>query len=624
MTQDDSPLRADFENEEVVAPMDNTPQPQVPRGAASKASAVKRSSGRGDKRGGGKPSSILPEGFPVQPLGMSAGKYYFLNARGERIDLTAGALSQRANLVSLLAGSTMPKRHLKDLAPPDSRKDTDFNPANAADKLMQACAEMPLYDPSKPVRHFGTWRGGSVHPVVHLGETVETSPEEDVVGRMIGSDLYPAVPTLGLPDRAAATAEDMNIIRVALRDGWNWVSPDAVDIVIGWIGQAALGQYPRWRSHMWIRGRSGAGKTTLLEVISSLLGGMSTGVKSSGSSASIRQTTNRMAIARIFDEAEGTGTGDIEDVIALFRLMSDAHGARVERGTSDHTGIRFEIYGAGLLGSIIPGSMTPQDRSRFVVLPLKVREKSSDPARDAVELDKLERKAKELGPRVWRRMLNLASQRWDSTFRVYNSLVQSLGAQARAGDTVGALLAGWDLMLFERPLVDPTTKEADPERMERALQIALPLVEETREAEEEGEGERLLTWIFGAMIHKDHGGMVSVSELIQTIQDYQDIKSGEYQNKLLGRLGLRVMPGERGQRDLLVANGENPQLNKALANTRWRGGGHRAALDTMPEVAPTPKPVRVDGRSKRGLVVPARFLPGYIKDTASKEGVNPS
>ncbi|GAB5432194.1 MAG: hypothetical protein EpisKO_15640 [Epibacterium sp.] len=620
MTQDSDALQADFENEEVIAPMDDGPPPQKPRGPIGKSGAGAGRAGRGGKQGSGKPSSILPEGFPVQPLGMSAGKYYFLNARGERIDLTAGALSQRANLVSLLAGSTTPKRHLKDIAPPDARKDTDFNPANAADKLMQACAEMPLYDPSKPVRHFGTWRGGSVHPVVHLGETVETSSEEEVVGRMIGSDLYPAVPTLGLPDGVAATAEEMNIIRMALRDGWNWVSPDAVDLVIGWIGQAALGQYPRWRSHMWIRGRSGAGKTTLLEVISSLLGGMSTGVKSSGSSASIRQTTNRMAIARIFDEAEGTGTGDIEDVIALFRLMSDAHGARVERGTSDHTGIRFEIYGAGLLGSIIPGSMTPQDRSRFVVVPLKVREKSSDPAHDAVELDKLERRAKELGPRVWRRMLSLASQRWDSTFRVYNSLVQSLGAQARAGDTVGALLAGWDLMLFEKPLVDPETNQADPKRMERALAMALPLVEETREAEEEGEGERLLTWIFGAMIHKDHGGMISVSELIQTIQEFQDVKSGEYQNKLLARLGLRVMPGERGQRDLFVANGENPQLNKALANTRWRGGGHRAALDTMPEVAPAPKPVRVDGRPKRGLVVPARFLPGYIKETASNEG----
>ncbi len=619
MTQDTDALQPDFENEEVIAPMEESPKAQTSETSSTRGAGGKQPSGGGNKRGT-KPSTLLPDTFPVQPLGMSAGKYYFLNARGERIDLTAGALSQRANLVSLLAGCAAPLRHLKDLAPPAGRKDTEFNPMKAADKLMQACAEMPLYDPSKPVRHFGTWRGGSVHPVVHLGETVETSAEEEVVGRMIGSDLYPAVPTLGVPAETAASGEEMNIIRLKLRDGWNWVSPDAVDLVIGWIGQAALGQYPRWRSHMWIRGRSGAGKSTLLEIISSLLGGMSIGVKSSGSSASIRQTTNRMAVARIFDEAEGTGTGDIEDVIALFRLMSDAHGARVERGTSDHTGIRFEIYGAGLLGSIIPGSMTPQDRSRFVVIPLKVREQSSDPARDAVELDKLERMAKEIGPRVWRRMLQLASERWDSTFRVYNSLVQSLGAQARAGDTVGALLAGWDLMLFDSPLVNPDTNQAEPKRMERALAMALPLVEETREAEEEGEGERLLTWIFGAMIHKDHGGMISVSELIQTIQEFQDVKSGEYQNKLLARLGLRIMPGDQGKRDLFIANGENPQLNKALANTRWRGGGHRAALDTMPAVGPLSDPVRVDGRPKRGLLVPARFLPGYIKDTAPNEG----
>ncbi|MFY0619310.1 hypothetical protein [Shimia sp.] len=564
--------------------------------------------------------SILPPNFPVQPLGMAAGKFHFLTARGEMVELSAGAMANRANLVALMAGCQDPVDLLAELAPPRSNKDNGFYLAGVADILMQACSELPLFDHTMPVRHTGTWRGGSDRPIVHMGERIEAPGAEDRHGRMIGRALYPAVPSRPAPAKTAAEVSDIDWVRQRLQRFWNWSEPTDADVMIGWIGQAALGQFPSWRTHMYVKGKHGSGKTTLTKIVSALLGGMSTGVKNSTSAAAIRQTTNRQAIARVFDEAEADENGSSAEVVALFRLMSDAEGAQVERGTADHSGIRFELYGAGYLASIIPAAMTSADRSRFAILTIGERDTSESPADQALRLEELQQDAIDLGPAIWRRMLDIAPERWDKTFRIYNALVQGMGARARSGDTIGAVLAGWDLMLFDEPLVEPANGTQDVDRIERATAIAVPLVEIAREAEDEGEGERCLRYIFNALIQKDHGGVITVAELIERMQG-GEAPPTDYDNKLLARLGLRLQKGNAHERDMFIANGQNPLLDRALAGTRWRNGGHRAALDTMCGVVASPQAVRVAGRPTRGAIIPARFLPGgkIAKQVGAKE-----
>ncbi len=366
----------------------------------------------------------LPSEFPVDPLGMAAGKFHFLTARGEMAELSAGAMNNRANLVALVAGCDDPIEQLARVARPESKRDNGFNVAAAADVLMQACSALPLFDPSMSIRNFGTWRGDSSHPIVHLGESIEAPGDRSKKGRMIARALYPAVPSRPSPASGPASIDELEWIRDRIQRFWNWNGTRDADVLIGWVGQAALGQFPSWRTHMYLKGRHGAGKTAATRIVSALLGGMSTGVKNSTSAAAIRQTTNRMAIARVFDEAEADEAGSVSEVIALFRLMSDAEGAQVERGTSDHAGIRFELYGAGLLASIIPAPMTSADRSRFVILTLGELDESAEPADQALLLAELQRDANDIGPAVWRRMLDLAPDRWDQTFRVYNGLVQ--------------------------------------------------------------------------------------------------------------------------------------------------------------------------------------------------------
>ncbi|MEP0155235.1 ATP-binding protein [Pseudophaeobacter sp.] len=581
--------------------------------------------GEADQVGGGTgagqgPQSILPPGFPVQPLGMAGGKFYFLTARGELVEYAAGALSHRSNLVALMAGEADPIRPLKNIAPPSGKRDTGFNAAAAGDQLMQACGALPLFDRNMPMRNTGTWRGKTGYPIVHLGEDLMVHHSEKPRGRMISGALYPAVPAIDAPARDMASADDIEWVCRRIGNFWNWKCENAGPLVIGFIGQAVLGHYPDWRTHLWVNGKNGSGKSSLLQIISALLGGMSAGVKNSSSAASIRQTTNRQAVVRIFDEAEKSENGGgVEDVIAMFRLMSGAEGAQMERGTSDHSGIKFGLYGAGLLGSIIPGGMAPQDRSRFVMLTLGERVAPQNPEDAALRLVELEEDAKVLGPSIWKRMLKLAPRRYDQAFRIYNGIVQGLGGRSRDGDTVGAILAGWDLMMFDGPLVDKETGQPDEARLEQARALARPLLQETQEADEMGEGERLLNTLYGASLLKEHGGVVTVAESIMLHnRSEHELRAGDA--TLLERLGLRLLGRGDGKKELFIANAGGPQLDKALAGTRWRGGGHKAALQTIADVKPHGGTVRVAGKPQRGVIIPARFLPGYIKDPKRPEG----
>ncbi|MEC8194728.1 MAG: hypothetical protein VX228_00085, partial [Pseudomonadota bacterium] len=75
------------------------------------------------------------------------------------------------------------------------------------------------------------------------------------------------------------------------------------------------------------------------------------------------------------------------------------------------------------------------------------------------------------------------------------------------------------------------------------------------------------------------------------------------------------------QRDMFIANAENPLLSRVLAGSGWIKGGHRAALDTIGDVKPSPKSIRVAGKPARGLIVPAHHLPGYQPSETSEDGL---
>ncbi|MCP3972197.1 MAG: hypothetical protein GY717_18110, partial [Rhodobacteraceae bacterium] len=147
-----------------------------------------------------------------------------------------------------------------------------------------------------------------------------------------------------------------------------------------------------------------------------------------------------------------------------------------------------------------------------------------------------------------------------------------------------------------------------------AQDIARPLVLAAIHAEDEGEGERCLRAIMAYFMPKDHGGVISIGELVARLVNEAD-KPNTDDQRLIGRMGLRVLDGKCGERELFVANGQHPIMDRALAGTRWRGGGHRAALDTLANTRPSGGPMRVlSGPAMRGVIIPNQYMPVDLND----------
>ena len=592
-------IRAAFAAAESVDPMDDTgasPPGDLPPGRPPEAPEP----------------CDLPPSFPVVPLGHADGTFHFLTGRGEMMSLSAAALCQRSHLVALFSGAPASSEWLMRIGPPGPR-DIGFSALKASDFLVQACAALPLFDGNIRIRRRGTWRGPGGEPVAHLGDRLLMNGETIAPGCTFGAAVYPAAPAAPAPVAEACDVGDLLSIRDAIAAKWNWETPQDADLLMGFIGQAVLGQFPEWRAHLWLQGRSGAGKSTLIGLISALLGGMSAGVRDEATAAAVRQADRDQAVVHIFDEAEATGEiGNVEKLVALFRLTSGADGARIERGSSGGTTTCFWLYGAALFGSINPGIMRPQDRSRFIMLRLGALPSVSDAVQSATELADLEEAAVYYGPHVWRRMLDQAPKRWDHAVRRYAALVHALGGDRRAAATIGAVLAGWDLLLHEEPLADVLARDGSEggDRLERARALAQRLLSDVEESAAEDEGARCLRLLMAAAVPRDRGGQTQVAELIQELQGMAAPPSPTLEEaRLLARAGLRVMPGDRGARGLFVANGALPILDRAFAGTPWRAGGHRSALLTLEGARPSPQTVRVGGVKNRGVILGAEHLP---------------
>jgi hypothetical protein len=581
-------------------PFDNV----VPIGAAKGGQKDRKKSQKTTRKGiprGPADAENLPNGFPVVPLGHADGIFRFLSARGEMVALSASSLAKRAEQVALFGGAEHALDWLAWISKPKARsQDKGFNAAGVADFLVAASAALPLFDSTVQIRRRGTWRGPDGQAVAHCGDiVVGIGDDHRHAGQFIGGAVYVAAARGPRPGAKSAPAEDIRSLRDGFAEAYAWARSTDADVLMGWIGQALLGAFPTWRSHMWFEGPSGSGKTTLVELVNALLGGMSAGIRNGSSEAALRQATNEMALVRVFDEAEGgDDRGHVENIINLFRNMSGPEGAKVERaGVGAGT---FRLYGAGFFASVLPGAMQQQDRNRFIMLRAAPRPPAEDPEAEAAQLVDMQEAAAFYGPILWRRMLSEA-HRFDKAHRRYSALVQALGGDRRAGDTIGVTLAGWDLLLFDGP--------TDDDRLERARPIALSLLADVEENANMGEGERCLMHLMGSYVAKDHGGSIPVAELVSALQASAD-DFVESDVRLLGRMGMRVLDGPRHGRDLFVVGAAHPQLERALAGSQWKAGGHRSAL-LMLDGAERAAPTRVAGSKVRGVRIPARHLPGY-------------
>jgi hypothetical protein len=441
-------------------------------------------------RGGG---GAGPKRFGrVVPLGTGIGRggkvYVFLDADGERQELSPRNLGQRLSLLSLFGGESA-RETLRDLWPEFSArkgKETatgDFDAERAAASLMAECGAIGSAA-AVQLRRDGVWphAGGLL---VHCGDAVLTGDAEHPPGFRDGRAIYVACEKRARPAADAATADEVGEIAAALAL-WRYADEAAEvapQLLLGLIACGLLGIAIPWRPHVFLRGETNAGKSSLGRLIAAACGA---GEPADNlTEAGLRRLFDGRSGLIPLDEREADAAG-VAGVVRLMRGASDGEGAVTIQAAEGGGAAIFRVAGCFLMAATTLPALTAADASRITTIELRRPRVDS-----RAEVEAASARASDLHPRLLRRML----ERYDAfadTWRAWREAAARRDATSRSADQLGALMAGWWLLTMDRPL-PKATADAEMERLAALL--------ETRAAAiEGGAGHAVLAHLLGSRI----------------------------------------------------------------------------------------------------------------------------
>lgn len=401
---------------------------------------------------------FLPEGCPVQPIGINGATYYYLDQLGQLRELLAKDHS-RLNLQSLFGRQS---ELLEEFWPrrTQNRKTlewetTGWKPEMCAQSFMAACADRGVWSAEEKVRGAGAWRGPEGELVLHVGDQllrVAAAPPAAGVPWMVRAPgmveklVYPTSPPGLKPAAEAEAAGPDNAAAQLLRlfETWSFRRRD-IDphLMLGWVGAAMLGGALKWRAVGWITGGFNTGKSTLQDVLKWVLGDNGLLKTADGTPAAVRQILRFDSRPVAIDEAEAEEDG--RKMNALVKLARDAAtGSITLRGGQDHAAKAFTVRSCFMFGSILIPPLLPQDRSRICIFELDQLPRTGR----ANTLPMTERGVAPLGPRLLRRLVQ-GWWRFDATLEGYRGALAAAGHSARGQDLFGTLLACADLLLWD-------------------------------------------------------------------------------------------------------------------------------------------------------------------------------
>lgn len=538
---------------------------------------------------------------PVRPLGHHGGVYYYLSKAGE-IRRVQDKDHKRLQILSLFDGDDeWLIEHCPAYDKNGERREGAWSHDAAAKRLICMAAREGLFDPNTPVRGPGVWRTDNGRLVVHAGDAIASLTADDCLqlashgglqwehaGQIIDGGLYAATSRCPRPANKPASRAAGRKVYESLKL-WHYDSPLSPDIILGFLGASMLGGAPSWRIHLLLLAQGGSGKTWLMDFFNALLGGMGAYANDT-TEAGLRQALTGEARVMLLDEAEGDegGSGKVEGVIRLLRLMSSDGGARFLRGSAAGRGQNFQVTGCAVMAAILPPQLKPQDRSRICVINLLRPPSDKSTARAAEKAAAAIKEVRKIAGELRTRAI-AAWPRFQETFGLYRAGLVAKGLSGRNADTLATVLAGRDLMLQD-VTPDADSVEADIERF-------APIMTSAEEAEDEGEGQQCLTHLYTSTFDRYHQGERStVAELIM-----------DRRNDLLARIGLKVQTVDSGG-GMLVAN-QHVGLARLFDGSKWSNGRWVTALRYLNGAKPLNKTTRFHGAAVRSTFLPQEFMP---------------
>ena len=555
------PVRLIFNNPQAI-------DPKPPEG-------VPDAGGGGDGAPGDKPRRRrhggLPDGCPVQPLGINGDWYYYLD-EGQQLRELKGEKHSRLGVQSLFGKDI---GFLYDAWPRQNADGdvTGWRPEKVAEALMGNAASRGVWDVFGRVRGPGGWLGPEGELVFHCGDglIIGAPPAESDPGDIkpaglavlspgqIGRFVYPTGAAIPRPadNPAPGGADGPARALLGALATWNWLrgEVDAV-MLLGWIGAAMLGGALNWRPLVWITGDRSTGKSTLQKLVQDILGDAVISV-SDATAAGVWQKIGHASLPVALDELEAEADNRRgQNVIKLARQA--ASGGLILRGGADHGGVDFRARSCFLFSSIRVPPLQAQDQSRMAILELAKLTSTAPPALTRARLN-------EIGRALRRRLID-QWPRFAETLEAYRAQLMAAGHGGRGADQFGTLIACADLLLFDAvPDSEALLNWAEslaPEKLRETQDAALDhevLIEYLRTQ---------MSDIYGGGIKFSIGSLIA--EAAGTPRRDHETADCDGANEKLGIYGLKVWTGKDGKAVLCVANNHQGAA-KLFVGSQWAG-----------------------------------------------------
>ncbi len=497
--------------------------------------------------------------FPFQVLGHAEGVYYFLGVDSRTVVGFASGSLTKNNLMTLA-----PLQYWESQYGGRDGIKWDL----AVNAVLAKCHITQIYDPSR-VRGRGAWHEDG-KPVLHLGDRVVKGGIETPITKMRQSKhIYQLAAPMDVSYDKPLDAEEANEI-IPLMQMISWENPISAYLLAGWCVLAPIGGALDWRPHIWLAGGKGVGKSWIVEkIVRRLMGNLGLHVQSSTTEAGIRQTLGHDALAVTFDEAESNspkGADRIQMVLELMRQASSESGSKIVKGSASGAARSYEIRSPFCMSSIGVGIKQAADASRVSVLSIVKR-------KDPVIFAKMKKiqtglLTEEYVKRFIARSIHRIPEIRNNYITFSSAAAEVLGTQ-RAGDQIGALLAGW-YSLYSDDIIG--SKEAED-------WIAEQDWDDQKQVEEDTDEDGALSHLLAQVVEMEGTtwrGKRSIGEIVSVGLGNTALDSFSAGNAsdFLGRWGMKVESAVLESGRLTISN-THPGIAKLLAGTSWAHGWAR-------------------------------------------------
>ena len=407
-------------------------------------------------RGGHNPPPPDPQpggegAAPVTCLGHFDGVYHFLDAVGQKRQLTARALGNRQEVLGLFCGDEgwlkkkFPEtKEIPDKDDPEGKRKVEitigWSVASAGAWLQKTCSIQGLYGDFLQLRRPGIWRGEDGLPVAHCGDAVLLGGDWRAAGIRTGNQVWVAAPPTHRPGMPCGHNVGQEL-HDEIQRLWQFKRVGGPALLVGLIGTAMLGLFVRHRPNGFLTGEPVSGKSTLMEVLRACC--PMHAYTNNATEAGVSSAVNGRVVPIFIDESsDRKNTDAAEALMDMMLASSTGDGTKAIRGKADGGFRMIEMAGCTVYGSVNPPAMLPQHLRRVTLIEVLRAPGGEDVTAQQLALIEW---ARERGPSLWGRALSSA-ERWAACLLAFRTALAEKGCSPGEMDQIGGLLAGWWIM----------------------------------------------------------------------------------------------------------------------------------------------------------------------------------